>query len=52
MLLYRFFHADGVHDQFQVCQDFRLVAADIAFDGFVGQQLGQVALGHDQVKQV
>lgn len=28
------------------------MAADVAFDGFVGQQLGQVALGHNQVEQV
>ena len=30
----------------QVGQDFRLMAADVAFDGLVGQQLGEVALGH------
>ena len=33
-------------------QDFGLVAADVALDGLVGQQLGEVALGHHQVEQV
>lgn len=29
-------------------QDFRLVAADVALDGLVGLQIGEVALGHHQ----
>jgi len=52
LLLHRLFHADGVHHQLQVGQDFGLVAADVAFDGLVGQQLGEVALGYHQVEQV
>ena len=48
MLLHRLFHADGVHHQLQVGQDFGLVAADVAFDGLVDQQLGEIALGHHQ----
>ena len=52
LLLHRFFHADGVHYQLQVGQDFRLMPADVALDGPVGQQLGQIALGHNQVEQV
>lgn len=42
--LHCLFHADDVHHQLEVGQDFRLVAADIAFDSFVGQQLGEVVL--------
>ncbi len=42
LLLHGLFHADGVHHQFQVGQDFGLVAADVALDRPVGQQLGQV----------
>lgn len=52
LLLHRLFHADGVHHQFQVGQDFRLVAPDVALYGPVGQQFGQVTLGHDEVEQV
>jgi hypothetical protein len=32
-------------------QDFRLVAADIEFDGLAGHSLGQVDLGHDPIEQ-
>ncbi len=52
MLLRALFHAEGVHHQLQVTQDFGLVAADVALHGLIGQQLGEVALGHHQVKQV
>ena len=52
LLLDSLFHADGVHHQLQVGQDFRLVPADVALDGLVGQQLGEVALGHHQAEQV
>ena len=43
LLLWSLFHADSVHHQFQVDQDVGLVAADGALDGFVGQQLGELA---------
>jgi len=33
-------------------QNLRLMPADVALDGPVGQQLGHVALGHDQVEKV
>ena len=48
LLLHCLFHADRVHHQLQVGQDLVLVAADVALDGLVGQQLGEVALGHHQ----
>jgi len=48
LLLHRLFHTDSVHHQLQVGQDFRLVAADVALDRLIGQQLGEVALGNDQ----
>ena len=51
-LLHRLFHADGVGHQLQVAQNLWLFSLDVAFDGRVGQQLGQVALGHHQVEQV
>ncbi len=46
LLLRRLFHADGVHHQLQVSQDLRLVTVDVTLDSLVGQQLGEVALGH------
>ena len=52
LLLHRLFHADGVHHQLQMGQDLWFVAADVALDGLVGQQLGEVALGHHQIEQV
>jgi hypothetical protein len=52
LLLDCLFHADGVHHQFQVGQDFGLVAADVALDGLVDQQFGEVVLGDHQVEQV
>lgn len=52
LLLQRLLHAARVRHQLQVGQDFGLVSADVAHNGFVGQQLGEVALGHDQVEQV
>lgn len=52
LLLHGFFHAEGVHHQLRVGQDFGLVAADVALDGLVGRQLGEVAIGHNQVEQV
>ncbi len=50
--MHRLFHADGVRHQLQVGQDLRLMATDVALDGLVGQQLGEVALGDRQVEQV
>ncbi len=52
LLLHGFFHADGVGYQFQVAQNLGLFSFDVAFDGGVGQQLGQVAFDHHQVEQV
>ena len=52
LLLHRLFHADGVHHQLKLLQDVRLVALNVVFNRLVGQQLGQVALGHRQVEQV
>ncbi len=43
LLLHRLFHADGVHNQLPIGQDLGLVATDVALDGLVGQQLGEVA---------
>jgi hypothetical protein len=33
-----------------MAQDLWLFSLDVAFDGGVGQQLGQVAFGHHQVE--
>lgn len=46
LLLHRLFHAEGVGHQLQVAQNLWLFSLDVAFDCGVGQQLGQVALGH------
>jgi hypothetical protein len=46
--LYGFLHADGVHNQLQMGQDFWLVAADVTFHGLVSQQFGEIALANDQ----
>jgi hypothetical protein len=43
-LLYCSFHADGVHYKFKVGPDFWLLAADVAVDRHIGQQLVKVAL--------
>lgn len=47
-VLYRLFHADDVHPQFQVGQGFRLMAPDEALDRLIDQQIGKVALGYQQ----
>ncbi len=52
LLLHCLFHADGVHHQFKMLEDFGFVAGDVAFDDFVAEQLGQVTLGEHQVQQV
>jgi len=45
LLLHRFFHAESVHHQFEMLEDFGCVPADIAFNCVVAEQFGQVALG-------
>ncbi len=52
LLLYCFLHTDGVHNQFEMLKDFGFVPSDVAFDGIVAKQLGQVALGDHQIEQV
>lgn len=52
LLLHHLLHADRVHQQFEILDDFKLMAGDIAFDGTVLEQLGKVALGDHQVEQV
>ncbi len=52
LLLHRLFHADRVGHQLQVAQNIWLFSLDVALNGRIGQQFGQVALGHHQVEQV
>ncbi len=52
LLLHRLFHADGVHHQFEMLENFGLVPSNVALDGIVAEQLGQVPLGDHQVEQV
>ncbi len=52
LLLHRLLHADGVHHQLEMLEDFGLVPGDVAFDGVVAEQFGQVAFGDHQVEQV
>ena len=37
LLQQHLFHADGVHNQFEMLEDFRLMPLDVAVDRFVGQ---------------
>lgn len=48
-LLHRLFHAARTHHQFEIPEDFGFMPSDVAFDGIVAEQLGQIALGHHQV---
>lgn len=52
LLLHFLRYTDGVHHQFEILEDFRLVSGDVAFNGIVAKQLGQVALRHHQIEQV
>ena len=49
---YSFFHTDGVDHQFKVFKDFRLLAVNECFDGFIAQQLGKVAFGQHQFPRI
>jgi len=51
-LLNRIFQAEDVKHQLHIGQDLRLVAVYVALGGLVIQQLGKLALGHQQVEQV
>lgn len=52
LLLYRLFHTDRVGHQLQLAQNLGFAAFDVAFDSRIGQQLGQIPLGHHQVEQL
>ena len=46
LLLHGFFHADNVHHQFEMLEDFGFVAGDVTLDGIVAEQFGQVTFGN------
>lgn len=52
LFLHGLFHAHCVNHQFEVLQNLGLVPVDVAIDGFIGQQLGEIALGQNQVQKV
>ena len=43
LLLNGLFHADGVDHQFKVFKDLWLLAPNKGFDGFIGEQFGEIA---------
>ena len=52
LLLNSFFHADSIDHQFKVPQDLWRLLAHKGLHSRIGQQLGKVTLGEDQIQEV